>query len=113
MAELVILILKEKAASAEAQLTAKLGVETVEQARDLWIAGIRAASQNLRNMDTIYNAAKLQGRQNNISLSPDEDIVQKNIAIGNSAVKANKQKRVIIPKSLCLKMQCIAQILDR
>lgn len=40
-----------RATSYEAQQTARLGVETVERAHQLWIAGIRAASENLRNME--------------------------------------------------------------
>ena len=60
------------------------------KADDLFIQGIRNASDNLAYTEntTGEGGVKLYGRQNIINLSSDEDIVQRNITSGNAAVKS-------------------------
>ena len=68
----------------------KAAVKDIEGAYDRYLAGIKAVRERGANIEKTADegGAKLQGRQNNITLSPDEDIVQNNTSNGNSAVKS-------------------------
>jgi len=60
--------------------------DALSEAYDKYIAGIRAASENLRNMETSNNAAKLQGREQTKKITLDMTDSERYVILKNRSI---------------------------